>query len=91
MDPPGSAADLNQDNRSDLVVTNNGINNIDVLLGSRDGTFEISKMYSTGSISSISFAVGDLNKDYRLDRIVVRNDTDCIDISWVFMRDFQTK
>ena len=37
-------------------------------------------MYRTGSHSSISVAIGDLNKDHRLDIVVVNNDTGSIDI-----------
>jgi hypothetical protein len=76
--------DFNQDNRMDLVVINKGTNNIDVLLGDGNGSFTLSKMYSTGSVSSISFALGDFNKDNRLDLIVVSNDTGAIDILWLF-------
>ncbi|CAF4144060.1 unnamed protein product, partial [Rotaria sordida] len=37
-------------------------------------------MYSTGSSSSISIATGDLNRDNRLDIVVINNDTSTIGI-----------
>ncbi|CAF4364039.1 unnamed protein product, partial [Adineta steineri] len=53
--------DVNRDNQMDLVVTNQGINNIGVLLASDNGTFESSlTYYSSGSSSSIAFAIYDL-------------------------------
>ena len=46
------------------------------------------QLYSTGSLSSISLAVGDLNKDKRLDLIVVNNDTDTIDVLFGYFQGF---
>jgi hypothetical protein len=37
-------------------------------------------MYPAESSSSMSFITGDFNKDYRLDIIVISNDTGAIDI-----------
>ncbi|CAF3066109.1 unnamed protein product, partial [Rotaria socialis] len=37
-------------------------------------------MYSTGAFSSIAFALCDVNKDHRLDILVVSNDTGVIDV-----------
>ena len=73
--------DLNQGNKMDLVVTSDGRNNIAVLLESTNGTFtSLTKYYSTGSSSSNMVAIGDLNKDHRLDILVVNNDTGAIDV-----------
>ena len=72
--------DLNQDSRLDLVVASKGTNDIGVFLGSKSGTFVLSKMYSTGTGSSISLALGDLNNDHRLDVIAISNDTGAINI-----------
>ncbi|CAF1174947.1 unnamed protein product [Adineta ricciae] len=71
---------VNQDNLFDLIITNKGINNIVVLLGKNDGTFILSRTYSTGSTSSISFAMSDINKDNRIDIVTVNNDTGSLDI-----------
>ncbi|CAF4379983.1 unnamed protein product, partial [Rotaria sordida] len=49
----------------DLVVTNNGTDNIALFAGYGNGTFASPTMYSTGSSSSISIAIGDLNRDNR--------------------------
>ena len=73
--------DLNQDDKMDLIVTSYGRNNIAVLLGSSSGTFTSrTKYYSTGSASSNMVAMGDLNKDHRLDILVVNNNTGVIDV-----------
>ncbi|CAF4681682.1 unnamed protein product, partial [Rotaria sp. Silwood2] len=51
-----------------------------LFLGYGNGIFEEPTMYSTGSYSSISVAIGDLNKDHRLDIVVIDDDTGSIDI-----------
>ncbi len=63
-----------------LVVTNEGSNNIGILIGYGDGTFITPKMYSTGSLSSISLAIGDFNNDNLLDLTIVSNDTNIIGV-----------
>jgi hypothetical protein len=68
-----AVGDLNGDGKLDLVVANNASNNISVLLGNGDGTFQAAVNYPTGTAPS-SVAVADFNRDAKLD-IVVANAT----------------
>ncbi|CAF0742600.1 unnamed protein product [Adineta steineri] len=72
-------ADFNNDNQMDVVVTNNGADNIMILFGSGYGTFISQMTYSTGMGSQpSSVAVEDLNKDGRLDIVVTNSGTNNI-------------
>ncbi|CAF4014366.1 unnamed protein product, partial [Adineta steineri] len=72
-------ADFNNDAQMDVVVTNNGADNIMILFGSGYGTFTSQMTYSTGMGSQpSSVAVGDLNKDGRLDIVVTNSGTNNI-------------
>jgi hypothetical protein len=65
--------DFNNDIHLDIAVINSGTNNIVILFGLGDGTFLLGTAYSTGIGSEPdALAIGDLNKDGRLD-IVVAN------------------
>jgi hypothetical protein len=68
---PLSAAfgDFNRDGKLDLVVANFGTNNVSVLLGNGDGTFQTPEQYTVGT-SPRSVAVGDFNQDGNLDLAV---------------------
>jgi FG-GAP-like repeat/FG-GAP repeat len=72
---PASVAvgDFNGDGKLDLAVANsgasNGISNVSVLLGKGDGTFDAAVNYSAG-FGANSVAVGDFNRDGRLDLVV---------------------
>jgi predicted nucleotidyltransferase len=68
-----AVGDFDNDTRLNVVVANNGTNNIMILFGSGYGTFISNKSYSTGNGSyPCAVAVGDFNNDSRLD-IVVAN------------------
>ncbi|CAF3098209.1 unnamed protein product [Rotaria socialis] len=64
----------------DVIATNNGSSNVGILLGYGNGSFASSIMYLTESSSSISIAICDLNKDNRLNIVLINNDTNRIDI-----------
>jgi hypothetical protein len=44
--------DLNNDNRTDIVISDTGYNTLSVFIGYGNGTFATIKTYSTGDLSS---------------------------------------
>ncbi|CAF1660472.1 unnamed protein product, partial [Rotaria magnacalcarata] len=64
-------SDFNNDTRLDIVVANVYGNDVSVLLGYDNGSFQNQMTFSTGSYP-LSLAVSDFNNDTRLD-IVVAN------------------
>jgi hypothetical protein len=76
-----AVGDFNNDNQLDIVVANNGINNIGVFLGSGDGTFSSQITFSTGNNSQpYAVTAGDFNNDDRLDIAVANNGTNNVGI-----------
>jgi len=72
-DPDSVAVgDFNGDGKLDLAVANVGSNNVSILLGNGDGTFQAAVDYGAGS-NPDSVAVGDFRGDGKLD-LVVAND-----------------
>ena len=73
-----AVADLNGDNKPDLVVANqcfadcSGAGSVAVLLGNGDGTFQPAVAYDPGGTEPDAVAVADVNGDGKLD-IVVAN------------------
>ncbi|PYX05020.1 MAG: hypothetical protein DMG88_22825 [Acidobacteria bacterium] len=73
-----TVADVNGDNKLDLIVANNCLDTdcpnsggaLGVLLGNGDGTFEEAATYRSGGVDAYSVAVGDLNADSRPDLLV---------------------
>ncbi len=59
-------ADVNGDNKLDLVAINRGDKSVSVLLGNGDGTFQPALTYPLVN-SPTSLAIGDLNKDGKAD------------------------
>jgi hypothetical protein len=64
-----ATADFNHDGKLDLVVANKDSNNVTVLLGKGDGTFQTPVNYAVGT-NPYAVAVGDLNQDGKLDLAV---------------------
>ncbi|ACC79090.1 beta strand repeat-containing protein [Nostoc punctiforme] len=69
-----AVADFNKDGKLDLVTANNVSNNISVLLGKGDGSFQAAVNFDLPSGSApISIAVGDFNKDGKSDIVTANN------------------
>ncbi|PWT84751.1 MAG: hypothetical protein C5B58_04220 [Acidobacteria bacterium] len=75
--------DFNRDGKLDLAVANsgasNGVGSVSVLLGRGDGTFNPAVNYS-GGFGSLSLAVGDFNRDGKLDLVEANFSTDNVTI-----------
>jgi hypothetical protein len=73
--------DFNNDTFSDIIVANNGSNNVVILLGYSDGTFEDLKVLWI-SYGSLPFSViaNDFNNDKKLDFAVANYDADSLNI-----------
>jgi hypothetical protein len=68
--------DFNNDNQSDIVVTNSGTDNIAILLGYGNGTFNITASHSTGVRSRpYTVAIADFNNDNISDVVVANSGT----------------
>ena len=76
-----AVGDFDNDTRLDVVVANNGTDNVMVLFGSGYGTFVSQTTYSTGNGSHPCWvAVGDFNNDSRLDIVVANSGTNNVGI-----------
>ena len=67
-----AVGDFNGDGKPDLAVVNSYSNNVSILLGNGDGTFQIHVDYPTGAQPG-SVAIGDFNGDGKLDLAVVNS------------------
>ena len=63
------AGDFNGDGRTDLAVANYGSNDVSVLLGNGDGTFQNQVPYAVGDLPN-ALVAGDFNGDGRTDLAV---------------------
>jgi len=72
---PDSVAvgDFNGDGKLDLAVANSGSNDVSVLLGNGDGTFQTALYSPLVGVNPVSVAVGDFNGDGKLDLVVVNS------------------
>jgi len=70
---------FNGDNKLDLAVVNTNSDNVSILLGNGNGTFQPDVNYSVGSSPS-SVAVGDFNRDGKLDLAVANNGSSNVSI-----------
>ncbi|CAF4731963.1 unnamed protein product, partial [Rotaria sp. Silwood2] len=80
---PSSIAvgDFNNDKCLDIAIANYGTDNIGILLGHGNGSFENMTIYSTGNGSQpLAIALGDVNNDTLLDIVVANSGTDNIGI-----------
>ncbi len=68
------AGDFNGDGRTDLAVANYSSNDVSVLLGNGDGTFQPAVQYAVGS-SPEAIVAGDFNGDGRTDLAVLNQGT----------------
>ena len=71
--------DLNGDGNLDLAVANSSSNNVSVLLGNGDGSFQSAVNYGAGD-GPCSVAIGDLNGDGDLDLAVANRISDNVSI-----------
>jgi hypothetical protein len=65
-------ADFDRNGRPDIISANNASNNVGVLIGNGDGTFQAAVPYAVGA-GSIFANVGDINGDDRVDLTAVTN------------------
>jgi predicted nucleotidyltransferase len=76
-----AVGDFNNDSQMDIVVANFGTDNVGVFLGYGNDIFASQMMYSTGPGSAPNMvAVGDFNKDNRMDIAVANFGTNNIGI-----------
>jgi hypothetical protein len=74
-----TVADFNGDGKLDLAVANNRSNNVSILLGNGDGTFQPAVEYGAGS-NPTSVTVADFNGDGKLDLAVANNGSNNVSI-----------
>src|SRR5687768_2797364 len=67
-------ADLNRDNRPDMVLANSGSNNITVRLGNGSGGFGTATLFTVGT-APVYVAAGDFNADGNRDLAVANRDS----------------
>jgi hypothetical protein len=74
-----ASGDFNRDGIPDLAVTNTWSNNVSILLGNGDGTFQAPVYYDVAS-SPTSVAAGDFNGDGKLDIVVANSGSDTVSV-----------
>src|SRR5947208_956932 len=65
-----AVADVNADEKPDIVVANWGSGTVGVLLGNGDGTFQPAVSYGSGGYQGNSIAIADINGDGKPDLLV---------------------
>jgi FG-GAP-like repeat len=71
--------DFNNDGKLDLAVANELSNNVGVLLGKGDGTFQNQVTFGAGSFPE-GTTVGDFNNDGKLDLAVANNNSNNVGV-----------
>ncbi len=76
------AADFNNDGRTDLAVTDSSLNEVSILLGNGDGTFQSSTIMLPGGpyASPYAIAAGDFTGNQQVDLAVVDRGTNLVTI-----------
>ena len=74
-----AVADLNADGAPDLVTANGASNDVSVLLGSGDGTFQAQQTFPV-SDGPFSVAVADLNADGAPDLVTANGFSDDVSV-----------
>jgi VCBS repeat protein len=74
-----AVADVNADNKPDLVTANSGSNNISVLLAEGGGKFKAQEPYATGSAPA-GVSVADLNGDKKLDLVAANSGSKTVSV-----------
>ena len=74
-----AAGDLNGDGTQDIVVANQADNDVSVLMGNGDGTFQTQQTYAVGAGPS-SVALADLNNDGILDIVVANSASNTVSV-----------
>ena len=75
------AGDFNGDGQTDLAVANSARNDVSVLLGNGDGTFQTQVTYAVGSEPD-ALVTGDFNGDGRTDLAVANSATTTCRCCW---------
>ena len=76
-----AVADLNGDGKPDLVTANGSYNNVSVLLGNGNGTFQAAQSFAVGT-SPVVVAVADLNGDGHPDLVTANSDSNACRCCW---------
>jgi hypothetical protein len=77
-----AVADVNGDDKPDLLVANEGSSTVGLLLGNGDGTFQSAIIYGSGGNYPVSVAVADVNGDGKPDLVVANLcDIDCSSVN----------
>ncbi len=74
-----AVTDFNGDGKPDLAVANNTSNEVSVLLGNGDGTFQAARNFAA-DIYPDSVAVGDFNGDGRPDLVVANTNSSIVSV-----------